>query len=772
MQLSITLKRAIQSAILILMLLSIVLVWPMKLFRPWQYTGETDKNATSIILNESTIMQGFIPEKPGLSNVSFYIYNEDEPEYAEGMLDFRVFNENLQKMDEKSFRISDLKLPGMLTVKFRDALVPGKTYYFSIENPGNSLLFSMSDGMNLDARYGYHTFFTKGQYALYGLAVFLVGSLLVILCEILLKKNRRIVKLDFGFRLALSALVLISALWAAVNVFPGMKFTRNLTDIIFYEIGIVLFAALALFGLLYKRDLPANDIISYSELKMKIPGLLQTLAFAGVMAGCVNYVNALYTYQQQVARNQVLICFALAIIFGYSRKELLNWYNISYLIPTIGIGIYYLIQHDFDAEQFAVARGTVCYYILWGIVVMNTIRLLITHKWCKLFIPYTIAFVLLIAEMVRSRNTRIWPIYIAVFFGMFLIRVMAKGGVSQYLERFSNGVLIHFVYISFYAFLHRPFHFYLYIRYPGVFHTVTVTSVYLFFVLMLSIAKFLSAYREKGRLRFAMKELWLMGMATAFLLMTVSRTGFLSAVILCPLTFIVTAYAEFKDGLKGAMKRLAVFFIAGIGFFFILFTTCRIVPAVVEKPFTYDIEHFIDSIKPGEEWDSYRFATVRRFFGFADAKLTYYNSDTVLTHDEQSLGATTDYSNGRLDIYKAYLQALNWKGHDNLSLVSEDGEIMIHAHNSYLQAAYDFGLGAGIYFLLFCMFAGIRVILYYVRHLGERTNLIPATIVGAFGVCGVVERVFFPFIPLGFAFLFILTLMTISDKKGRNEKIN
>lgn len=771
MKLKIPLKRAIQSAIFILMLISVVVVWPMKLFRPWQYTGEIDPNALSIIQNEGTILQEFTPDKPGLSNVSFYIYNEEELEDNDGFLVFRVFNEALQKLDEKEFKLKDLTLPGVLTVKFRDELLPGTKYYFSIENPGNFLLFSMKDGMNLDTRYGYHTYFNKGQYALYGLAVLLIGGVLIAICEILLRKNSKQTKYDFGLRLALSIIVVVCAGWAAYQVFPAMKFSTNNLDIIFYEAGIFLFACLALYGLLYKRELPQREIITFSELKSIVPNFLQSLAFAGVMVGCVNYVNALYTYQQQLATNIVLSCFALAIICGYNKKELLNWYNLGYIVPATGLAIYYVLQHNTASEQLAVARGTAVYFVLWGIVALNTIRLLFEHKWHKISIFYTIALILLIAEMVRSRNTRIWPIYIAVFFGMFLIRVIAKGNTGRYMENFTNGVMVHFVYITLYAFLHRPFHFYLYIRYPGIFHTVTVTAVYLVFVLSLATARFLIVYREKGRLKSAWKELWLMGMAEAFLLLTVSRTGLLAAAIICPITFIVTAFAEYKDGIIGALKRMLVFCLSGIVFFCIIFTACRIVPAVVEKPYTYDIEHFQDSIKAGEEWDSFRYATVGRFFGFADVKLSYYGSETELTHDELSAGATNDYSNGRLGIFKAYWKALNWKGHDSLSLVDENGDMIIHAHNSYLQAAYDFGMGAGIYFLLFCMVTGVMGITFFIKHKGERTSLIPIMIIVAFGICGMVERVFFPFIPLGFAYLFIMVLMTVSDKKGKNEEI-
>lgn len=786
MQVNISRKRALQSAILFLMAAAIVLVWPLKIIRPWRSVGEIDPYSDRFAVNESTMMQEFVPEMYGLSYISFYIYNEDLTDLGSEQLTFRIFDENLQKLEEKAYYLDKLKIPGLCRIRIGSQLQVGSRYYFTVENPGTELVFSVSDEGNMDALYEYKALFTKPQYALYALAVLLIGGLLLFIIELLLKRDAYQVKFDTGFRLAVSFLVLGISLWGAWNVFPAKKFSENWIDIVFYEAGIFLFLFLALYSLLYKRKVQTGAIMHWEDIWKNIHCLLQSLAFAGVMLGGVRYLNALNLHQQKLASNLVLIFFAIALILSFTKKEILNWYNLIYLIPAISYGIYFCRQQMDDPEIYSIHKGVAAYTILWGLVALNSIRLLIRNKKNKISWVYFVALVLLAAEMVRSRNERTWPIDIAVFWGIFAIQVICRGEIQQYLNRFTNGVFIHFIGISIYAILYRPFHYYHYTRYPGVFHTVTVTAVYLVFVLVLALIRFLMIYKNNNSLRESWKEIWLVGMAAAFLLLTVSRTGFLAALILVPLLFLVTTVTEFKDGIRGIAKRAVVFICTTVCFFPIVFTACRIVPAVVGKPFTYEIEWFIGSVKAGEEWDSQWFVTVPRFFGVADAKMSYNENPenvpagTTGGVQQQTAGApaveqetpkAADYSSGRLDIYRLYLKQLNWTGHKTVILLDENGKEIAHAHDVFIQVAHDFGIGAGLYFIVFFIFAGIRSIYYYFKHKGEDTALIPVGILGVFGICGLVEWVFLPYIPTGFAFLFILVLLIPANTEALPEKV-
>ncbi len=791
MQKSIPLKRAVQSAIFLLIMLSAALIWPWKIISGWQYEGELDKESRNVVEQEGFLLQEFVPQREGLSYISFYIYNEDIDK--EDVLIFRIYeknNEVYKKIENRQIHLDKLSFPGILKVRIASELEPGTPYYFSIQNTGKDLLLSKSVDESIDVRYEYRVPFSSGQYLQRGLTILFSGMLLILLTELIFYKNQKRVRLDFGLRLAAGILVSAASVWGMYAVFPGRKFSDNWVDNLFYEAGILLFWVFSMYGLFYRREVSDSDRISFVKVKEKLPGVLQAAAFAGTMLGCVRYVNALNGYEQKLARNTVLIYFALAIICGYAKKEILNWYNLVYMIPAIGIAVNYCLKNNDHIEHWNVAKGSAAVVVLWGLVVLNTIRMLIKNKIRRVSIIYTLALLLLIAEMVRSRNTRTWPIEIAVFWGLFAVRVAYTGKVQQYLYNFSNGVFVHFIGISIYAILYRPFHYYHYTRYPGVFHTVTMTAVYTAMVLMLAMIRFLAVYKKEGCLKKAWKELWVMGMAEAFLMLTISRTGLLAAVVLCPVLLVVTTVVEFRDGIKGLLKRTALFLGVGASFFVLIFTACRIVPAVVGQPFTYVIEWFEGSVRPGEEWDSEWFVTVPRFFGVTEARISYQNEadaitaqpgnaadsqsnaaeTTEVTQKQPAIEENTDYSNGRFDIYKDYLKALNWKGHDSLSLVKENGEEIMHAHNSFIQTAYDFGIGEGIYFLIFCIFAGVKSIFYYFSHKEEGTGPVPVMVLGTFGICGMVERVFFPYISLGFAFLFVLVLFIPAEKKKEQIK--
>ena len=40
---------------------------------------------------------------------------------------------------------------------------------------------------------------------------------------------------------------------------------------------------------------------------------------------------------------------------------------------------------------------------------------------------------------------------------------------------------------------------------------------------------------------------------------------------------------------------------------------------------------------------------------------------------------TEEYANGRMDIFRAYIGALNLEGHDEMGAVLPDGELAVHA---------------------------------------------------------------------------------------------
>lgn len=787
MPVNVPFKRVIQTMLISLAVFAILLVWPLNVWSSYSYVGEIYPDSIQIVQPEGPISQAFTPESNNLSYICFYIYNED-PYFPGGKLVFRLFDAT-GKLEEKEYDIEELTIPGLCRIPVETELSTENGYYFSIENPDAELLYSMEDGINVDIQYVYKQEHLTWQGVGRIVLILIIAMGLCLLAEFLLRGVQGSFRFDLGFRSAVGLVVSCICLWFLWNVFPAKKFTTDPLNIVVLAAGILLLAAYCLYGLFHKKEEQAEDVISWKQIAEKLPGLLQTLVFAGVMAGCVNYLNALNLVEQKLAANLVYCCFALAIICSFTRKELFNWYNLVYTVIAVIAGIFYCYPYREDLEQLEIIKGNAWCVALWGIVLCNIIRLLISDRKNRRRISgiYTAAIVLLLMSWIFNRNERTWPIEAALFFGLFAVRMLFKGERVVYLSHFRDGIFLHFVWISGYAFLYRPFHSYMRVRHGGIFHTVTAAAVYDCLVLVLAVGSFLVKYAKGKSLSCLWKEIGMTGLAAGFLFLTASRTGIYAAIALILLLLAATSFTEFQDKLAGLAKRLGILCLTVTAFIVIVFSACRLGPAVVSKPFTYEIEWSLAAIKAGEPWDSYLFITVQRFLTVFSGKFTHYDamesedgdvaeySDSqaqqgmttgnLLTDEMAGLGGSIDYSNGRLEIFRGYFQELDWKGHVGVELPEGSDIKAGHAHNVYLQVAYDFGIAAGIGFVVFCIFAGIRSVLYYLRHKEEVTSILPVLVLGVYGICGLVEWVYLPCIPTGFAFFFVIVMMIPKEEK-------
>ena len=112
------------------------------------------------------------------------------------------------------------------------------------------------------------------------------------------------------------------------------------------------------------------------------------------------------------------------------------------------------------------------------------------------------------------------------------------------------------------------------------------------------------------------------------------------------------------------------------------------------------------------------------------------NSENSEVQNDES---EDDYSNGRIDIWKTYIKELNMTGHDEMGAVAEDGEVLAHAHNAYLQVAYDHGIIVGILFGLLIV-AGMAISgVYYFRNRESFGALVPFSVITGFAIAGLTE---------------------------------
>jgi hypothetical protein len=139
-----------------------------------------------------------------------------------------------------------------------------------------------------------------------------------------------------------------------------------------------------------------------------------------------------------------------------------------------------------------------------------------------------------------------------------------------------------------------------------------------------------------------------------------------------------------------------------------------------------------------------------------DAQVMAVNAgeDTGQAENEEA----NDISNGRFEIFSKYFKALRFGGHAKMGL--ESGEDYAHAHNSYLQVAYNFGIIAGVVFIGICVMSLWRAA-KLVKTQGRKYGIyfVPFALIVVFGFVSLTEWAFHPCIPAGFCFLLLQVIL-------------
>ena len=300
------------------------------------------------------------------------------------------------------------------------------------------------------------------------------------------------------------------------------------------------------------------------------------------------------------------------------------------------------------------------------------------------------------------------------------------------------------------------------------------------------------------------KEMLLFGAVTSYLLMSLSRAGIgIMAIFFVVVPFVV--FAGSRKFLWGALRTLVLMTLIVLVTFPVIFTGQRIISTVAHAPRRFEaLEPFPDAISRNPEWDSRWFMSVEvftedfleRIIGGPAAALADKmkqgddgqwveldpdmiivrndNNTEILPARSRRLPALRmrpstpqgllrhrlvlaqagddaggegldagDYSNGRLDLYRAYLQELDMAGHEYMGATLPDGEIAVHAHNIFLQAAFDCGIPAGVLLLAYLAALFFASWHYFLAGAGkDRYRLLPLLIVAGFGITGMVEWIF------------------------------
>ena len=806
-----------------------IVLWPLRLVHETIVSGSNRQIAmtSEAITSDYTVQQMFIAQYDKLKNIDIY--------FTEGTVgdefNFVLYDAKLNIIMQQLINTKTVKtMPGFCTVQVNIDTEVGREYYYLIqgtdspfrvaygntEDSGNRYIGTLYYGNvedtehNIITQYEYSVPLRKGKTLVCDVLLVLFGILITYLTGVYYRRRPEknvLVTVEQTMKAFCNPVIAIVGLAAFVAVWPCRLFTTNVVSIVFYEVSIVLAAVMLFYAVNHDRTGCASDRTILNILTGNWQNYLQSALFAGAIWACCNYMNGLYEIHHTVAYRQMLIFFALAVIVTYKRKDIFNIVNLVYVAAAIVVGVRYYAKTSVALENpgeldILALKLTVWAGILAGVVIIGTIRFLVRGQVRDISIWYSILVAVFFALITWYRNTRGWPVYLVCSFGLFYLNMSAWDKKALLLRNICNGILIHFGAMVIYCLLHRPYMFFIYSRYPFIFHTVTISGVYLALVVTAALVKFMDAYRRKPRLVGVYKELFVLGVSAVYLLLTMSRTGYVAAFVMAVVIVPIMCFS-LRQRWRSMIQSIGMMVLTVVLCFPVTFTAQRMVPAVTASPILHEIEELPAEIMHGRYMDSLYYMTIQRFIQVFQMKMlgvpeenslraidlrtdagegmpgngllvdtadillaSAENTAVSIQAEEPEESLDDSYANGRLEIFRLYYSNLNKVGHDDMGIMEPNGHYNVHAHNIYLQVAYDHGIYVGIVFILLGAGTLVQAAIYYHRRKEDRDcAALPLAILIVFAVAGLTEWIFHPCSPMTFGLLSAMAPLLFDRQK-------
>ncbi len=759
---------------------------------------------------------------------------------------FRLYDDGFSCIYEEEADSRTIAKNGFLTAKPDLDVEQGQAYYYEVliseessadytlpvgdrvalAQEENGTLYIdgiINEEVSLVADFDYTSPLSVVGILLYDLLILAVAAVVYLLILMLVQHYDERLMQDsprIGRIVRISAAALGVLLSAALFVYAVLlnRFGAEVWDRLFFAVGIVV-ADAWLIGSLWRvsrvlRPKKRSKMPAGSILWLTWRNYIQTVSFGLLFYALCQYVNADRNFYHYTNTRWMLIFFAIALLMNYHEKQFVNKLSAVWLIVGTAGSVYYCSFVQGDEKELLLARLTCGVVVSWGLLLLTIVAGWVqTGAFSKngpqiirQFVRdrqrfwYSVLWIVFSLLMYAYRYEKVWVFTATLPFAAFLFSPNTLASNCRFLRNFSNGILLNFALVTLFCLEHRPHHYWMLYRYGGMFHTVACTGMYLAVVFGAALARLYGKLKtRRNMLVFCCPEYFVTACAVGFILLSMSRTAFLTTLVTVAMIVAITAVAYQKSALR-ILSELGMLAAVCLVSFPMVFTAVRMIPAVVNDPVRYEIE-FQDRnfmIYEGDPIDSDKYMTVRRFFATlfgrfqtagggqaADAggeNLTRREAGTLAfagrdlaglerrsfsqEQEEMDSSDSTDISNGRFEIFQDYINAIRFHGHPKMGPEDKKGDEYAHAHNSYLQVAYNFGLIAGLLFLVLCALTLWRAIRLFLDHGGRYSIvLVPFSIVVVFGFISLTEWAYHPCIPAGFGFI-LMQMLLMRDCEG------
>lgn len=432
----------------------------------------------------------------------------------------------------------------------------------------------------------------------------------------------------------------------------------------------------------------------------------------------VYYINAAWTYEQQIPFKHICILLGLICITLMDVKSIFNLFSILYLpicfVVTRTLYIKQIIPDPCKYLYPELIRLSKVNIAVWGYLIICLIREWIKNKTLpslkgprKLFLILFCVYAVWLSVFQRERYTYVLLISIGISALFYLLRHETR---RRY---FITALQYAFVLASFYVFyqsiLYRPYDT---DRYNGFFGNSNMGGYFYTCTLLALFSIIYNCWHTELKKAIKIPVLIVLFLYTGFVgainIFNYTRTTLTGMLFGFAVLFVLELIRNKKKGT--ILLRYLLIPVSIALLFNLTYMAIRYIPAKVNDPhfFTWECNEEINVLKD-EPVDSPKYTSMTQFLRTFFGKWgIYIKVDDVEENEFEkehgndgiTIDTSRDVTNGRTEIWKAYLPLMNAFGHEEGHIYMPNGDLMYHAHNTYFQVAYQFGIPAGILHLL------------------------------------------------------------------------
>lgn len=805
-------NKAILYMIVLLAVIVLAALWPLGLIRH-RVVAKSDEvmaRESDPISVEYNLTQMFDGIEGRLDSVDLYVCND----MAGQTMTFRLYDGEHRQVYEQFYNVDpDFIAPDFVHIPIRFDLTGDSEYSFIVEGLTQDLYLAYEDRATTTSPVNFYMAYGGAEVPEYDVIVrYNVACRFVWWQVLLMAVGAAAVCLGLGYLLLRKTadkeillkrllqwtvnpvLVIVGAIIVYITL--GVRlFGPDTKNNLFITMGLLMLLAIAAYA------------VNFTDIRIDIKGIkgidfrkvLRVISIATVLWYCYEYMNGLYDIFHYYSMTRMLIAFMFFLIFTFDFKEMFNIANGIWLIlgPVAG----YLFARGHLAEE---QTGELYRLYGWliaagGFVVINIIYTIVKAVRKKLSIAsinlwFAVPFAVFAIGISILANTRYWVWILVGMCVLIMYRLLVRNNSNDFLNEMCLGIILNFYMMVWFSLNHRPYYFYQFYRYNMGYHTVTVTAYYLTLIVCAALVRLYVKTGKNKSIGKLLPQLFTLGMSCAFLLFTMSRTGMLSTAVTVIFVLIaVTLFTDKKEKrIAATVKRCGVLFLTVIYMFPVTYSLVDICPRIANDPITFEFEYRDFTFEKGMPYSDINYMTIEQFVKEFGKKVLNMNPDDKKAYNrvihnplvlpvyaaeeapeaEQEEVDVTDMSNGRFDIFKSYIAVWNAWGHDEMGALLPNGEIAVHAHNTFLQVIHDHGLVFGIYFVIFMLYVFILGVRYACKEKDNGIMLLFPTILTGFAVAGLVEWILHVCNPFGLAVFMCMMPLVIKQKGYKDEKSN